>query len=128
MPTDFYEVLAYKSLGYWWGIALRAYPNHKLTKPIIKLSKRMTRTFGLAYIARNEIRISASQIELYPKFYRDDLIPHELAHILAAQIFNYGNAKGESHGEPWKKACRALGIEPINLYTWDYIHAKEKAK
>lgn len=126
MPTNFYEVFAQKSLDYWYGIACAKFPKHKLTKPIIKLSKRMTRMLGMAYISKNEIRISANQLELYPRFFRDDLIPHELAHILASQIFNYGDAKGESHGEPWKKACRALGVEPIRVYEWDYIHAKER--
>lgn len=125
MSNEFFEVFAQKSLDYWWGKALRVFPKHTLVKPSIKLSKRMTRTFGLAYDLKNEIRISASQIEMYPKFFRDDLIPHELAHILARQVYNYGD-KRESHGEPWKNACRMLGIEPIRVYEWDYIHDKER--
>ncbi len=105
-----------KVLAYWWRKAFSVYGKRLKACPTIRVSKRMTRAAGYAYYEKNEIAISHNLLLAFPADFRDDTIPHELAHIVAYQLTGYGGSKGESHGKEWQDVCIVLTGKPLSIY------------
>ncbi len=116
MSDKEWQEFCQRVLAYWWRKAVGIYGKRLKACPTIRVSKRMTRCAGLAYVADNEIAVSHKFLLAYPHDMRDDTIPHELAHIVAYQLTGYGGKPREAHGKPWKDVCIVLTGKPLSIY------------
>ena len=114
MSDKEWQEFCQRVLAYWWRKAVGIYGKRLKACPTLRVSKRMTSAAGYAYYERNEIAISHSLLRAFPTDFRDDTIPHELAHIIAYQLTGYGGNKGESHGKEWQDVCIAITGKRLN--------------
>jgi hypothetical protein len=93
----------------------------------VRVSRRMTRTFGTHRTRGGVHRISIAQ-RLFRPGLEDlllDTVLHELAHLLDAVT----NGRGRSgHGPSWKAWCRRLGARPRRLAGQDDARRVESAE
>ena len=75
--------------------------------PEIKMSGRLKRTAGQAWLDRGLIEISVLLFSEFEKEFHSNTIPHECAHFVAFRVFGE-----ENHGKPWKQVMVDYGIEP----------------
>lgn len=97
-----------------WARATVFYPSlKKYACPKTEISRRMKTTAGYAfYLPVNIVRFSAELMHEHTQNFIDDTIPHEVAHIVANNVFG---AKG--HGAAWKRVMLALGVNPTRLHS-----------
>jgi len=78
------------------------------TLPTVTVSDRFTRyRLGTAWGLERRINIYWKPMALWASTAVEDVIRHELAHVLATQRGYFGH-----HGEPWREACVELGALP----------------
>lgn len=80
-----------------------------LTGWTVKMSNRMTSTYGYCNFTDRTIAFSAPIVSLNPARHTRNTIAHEVAHAIA------GHAAG--HGPAWKKACALTGARPVRCYS-----------
>lgn len=99
-------------LMFTWFKFIDIYPDLKrFLMPKIVLNKRLTKTGARCFYDLNKIDLSYKLFEQNMNYYRDQLIPHEVAHQID---YNYnGHTKGSHHGTEWKRIMIAYGIEPL---------------
>lgn len=80
--------------------------------PIIVINRRLKTTAGRAWLTDGKIDISERLMLDFPREIIMQTIPHEVAHIAAFRLFQYGVNRGESHGAPWQYIMVDLGLNP----------------
>lgn len=96
-----------------WGTLVRQYGKREMgTIPTIVINRRLKTTAGRAWLRDNKIDISERLMLDFPREIIMQTIPHEVAHVAAFRLFNYGLNRGESHGEPWQYIMTDLGLNP----------------
>ena len=70
---------------------------------------RSVMRFGICYIKKQRISLSALLVELNEEPEVRDVILHEIAHALAGL--------NEGHGPKWKQVCRDIGAIPKRCYS-----------
>jgi predicted SprT family Zn-dependent metalloprotease len=81
-------------------------------KPAVKLNKRLKTTGGRAFLEHGYIDLCYTLINQLPHQYRDEIIPHELAHMVAWRLY-----KDPGHGPQWKGVMVQYGIEPKRCHN-----------
>lgn len=110
MRTTTLQVLADRSAHETWAILHNLYPNvlNNITPRVI-FNNRLKTTAGRAFLEKDPqyIDLSTELMEQYPEEFCRVIIPHELAHIAAYNVYNdHGHRKG------WKTIMNQLGLEP----------------
>ncbi len=110
---------------YWWAKYRGIYTLNK-PMPVFKMNKRLKTTAGRNFWELRVIDLSVELFSQHPEYFRDDTIPHELAHQVCFDV--YGECK-QIHGTEWKSVMRAVGLEPSTYHSMtNSIHEARKAK
>ncbi len=110
---------------YWWAKYRGVYTLNK-PMPVFKMNKRLKTTAGRNFWELRIIDLSVELFSQHPEYFRDDTIPHELAHQVCFDV--YGECK-QIHGTEWKSVMRAVGLEANTYHTMtNAIHEARKAK
>lgn len=127
MSTDLL-IMAKHNADNWWRYAVSIFrelpytANGKEFKglnigeiPDIRFNPRFTATAGRTFIELDYIELSPFLMERNLNTFLSEIIPHELAHVIAWRIF-----KDNGHGRGWKDTMRLIGLEPVrchNMFT-----------
>ena len=112
------EKIAARSVSIAWDKLTAVYGRKALgDKPRIVINRRLKSTAGRAWLQDGVIDISERLMLDFPREIIMQTIPHEVAHIAALRVYNYGLKRGESHGAPWVSMMQALGLDPAIYHT-----------
>jgi len=75
---------------------------------------------GRAYLRENKMTFQPVLFEQNKKDYFDNIIPHEVAHLVAWRV--YGD---NGHGAGWKRVMRDLGLVPTRCHSFDVSTVKQ---
>jgi SprT protein len=109
MDTKELHAAAERATSYWWTRFRRIYKTLPETVPPVKLNNRLKTTAGRAWLCERHldrfIDLSTELLAEHPRAFFDEIIPHELAHIVAFHLF-----KDNGHGPQWKDVMRRTGV------------------
>lgn len=106
-PQELGEAVTTKADTVWLRLR-KVYPQlNGIPRPIIKYNKRLKTTAGRAFYESNPVYIDLSVDLLWEHTQEmiSQVIPHELAHIVAWIVF-----KDNGHGTGWKSVMSTLDI------------------
>ncbi|MBM6549921.1 SprT family zinc-dependent metalloprotease [Marinomonas ostreistagni] len=84
--------------------------------------KQRGRSAGTAYLQRNEMRFNAYMLAQDPQKFIDNVVPHEVAHIVVHQIYG---AKVRPHGREWTAVMEHLfNVEAARTHDFDVPKAR----
>ena len=93
----------------------------KLKPPSYNFKQR-GRTAGTAYLQRNEMRFNTFMLQQDPQKFIDNVVPHEVAHIVVHQVFG---AKVRPHGKEWIAVMEHLfNVEAHRTHDFDVPKAR----
>ena len=84
--------------------------------PLIKVSRRMTRTLGSFTPTQNLIRLSSRLLALGTPDEQQHVAMHEVAHAIVHQRA----PKASAHGREFKAVCRELGLQTGRFVEIDH--------
>ena len=93
--------------------------------PVINYDVR-GRLGGLAYYRSNLIRINPYVLERNTEEFLAQIVPHEVCHLLAHQIYPYKQIK--PHGPEWKSVMRRLGYPPTRCHSFEVEQIRKTRK
>ncbi|KAA6209682.1 SprT family zinc-dependent metalloprotease [Avibacterium paragallinarum] len=67
---------------------------------------------GVAYLQKNEIRFNRTLLLENPDYFLQQIVPHELAHLIVYQVFG----RVSPHGKEWKAVMEKLFNLPAEIY------------
>jgi len=96
--------------------------------PHVKFDKRGT-CGGTAWYAMMELNFNAGlMVDNWDEFI-NQVIPHEVAHLLKDHKYGHGRGHNSAHGINWQRVMRALGVNPDRTHSMDVSKvAKPKKK
>jgi predicted SprT family Zn-dependent metalloprotease len=92
----------------------------ELRLPAIKVSGRMTRTFGSYTPTSRQVTLSSRLLALGDPEDQREILLHELAHA----ITHHRHPKATAHGREFKAVCHELGVGPrryVNLPVHKWV-------
>ena len=92
------------------GIAFQ----RSITRPSIHFKLR-GKAAGKAYLQRNEIRLNPVLFQENRKAFIEEVIPHEIAHLVVYQIFGLAHPEGSKvrpHGKEWQMVMEKVFTVP----------------
>lgn len=92
--------------------------------PHTRFDKRGT-CGGTANYSKMELNFNAGLMVDNWDEYMNQIIPHEVAHIIKTHIYGYGKGVNSAHGLHWKRVMRALGVEPDRTHNMDVSKVKQ---
>ena len=95
-----------------WNRFHSIYGNKIGNKPLVKLNKRLKTTAGRCFYELGYIDLCYNLLNQLPHQYRDEIIPHELAHMVAWRLY-----KDPGHGPQWKGVMVQYGIKPNRFHN-----------
>jgi SprT protein len=93
--------------------------NRRFPMPNVAFDLR-GRTAGQAFWEQNLLRYNAVLLIENIADFETDTIPHEVAHLIARQVFG---KKIASHGDEWKRVMRAFGVSPSRCHAYDVTNS-----
>jgi len=81
--------------------------------PKIRVSGRMTRTFGSYTPTTRQVTLSSRLLALGKPREQKDILLHELAHAITHQR----HPKARAHGREFQAICRELGVAPLRYVS-----------
>ncbi|MEE6032518.1 SprT family zinc-dependent metalloprotease [Avibacterium paragallinarum] len=67
---------------------------------------------GVAYLQKNEIRFNRTLLLENPDYFLQQIVPHELAHLIVYQVFG----RVAPHGKKWKAVMENIFQQPAEIY------------
>lgn len=67
---------------------------------------------GLAYLQQNQIRLNPILLQENGRDFIDQVVPHELAHLLVYQLFG----RVQPHGKEWRMVMEQVFHQPAETY------------
>ncbi|MFZ7241278.1 SprT family zinc-dependent metalloprotease [Avibacterium avium] len=67
---------------------------------------------GVAYLQKNEIRFNCTLLLENPDYFLQQIVPHELAHLIVYQVFG----RVAPHGKEWKTVMENIFQQPAEIY------------
>ena len=92
--------------------------------PVIKISRRMSRTLGSFTPVKNMIRLSSRLLALGSTGEQKHVALHEVAHA----IVHHRDPKASAHGREFRSVCKELGLEAGRFVTVDHAQWKERLR
>lgn len=82
---------------------------------------------GRAHYTANRIRLNPQMLINHESEFIDQTVPHEVAHLLAFQVYG---SRIKPHGSHWKKTMLVLGVEPTRCHNYDLskVDVRRKTK
>ena len=110
-----------------WARLEKMYPGKLGPMPEIRINARFKTTAGRCFWELRMVEYSLELFTEYPENFRLDMIPHELAHQVAFDLFPASVKR--CHGAEWQGVMLRLGIVPSRCHEMvNTLHAKRKAK
>jgi SprT protein len=107
---------AKKSLRDWYRMSCARF-GPRIGLPSISFDLRGASTVAQAWVGENHIQLNAGALVADEARFSAEVIPHELAHLLAYRIYG---AEIAPHGDEWQKIMGALGVEANVTYDVEY--------
>lgn len=87
-------------------------------RPVNRFDLHSSRKIGEAHAGKNKLRWNPACLIGNPKAYLNEVVPHEVAHLVAyylngnRQLTKYkgGRIVSDAHGPKWKSVMRVLGV------------------
>lgn len=99
---------------------LNMHMRKRLEKPMFSIDDDMGRKWGQWLPDERRIRLNSLLFKQFEEGAVERVLKHEMGHMVCSEIFGYNG--GCSHGEHWKIACNALGLEnPTRCDAADYL-------
>jgi predicted SprT family Zn-dependent metalloprotease len=95
-----------------------------LRLPAIKVSGRMTRTFGSYTPMTRQVTLSSRLLALGRQSDQQTILLHELAHA----ITHYRHPKASAHGREFRTICEELGVEARRYVNLPVRHWVSRAR
>lgn len=93
----------------------------------IEFSNRMTSLGGCASFQENIMSINLSMLEAYQMNFANQIVPHEVAHLVCVQI--HGTIKSKInhvvHGPEWREVMLKLGEKPERCHTFRAVKTRK---
>lgn len=103
-----WDSLAREAVDHWWKLAQQRWPVELGTKPAPAMNWRIYGSAaGLADLKSREVFLSPIYLHLDPNQAIADTIPHEVAHIVAKDVYNE-----RGHGFGWQQAMLFFKRDP----------------
>lgn len=67
---------------------------------------------GVAYLQKNEIRFNRTLLLENPDYFLQQIVPHELAHLIVYQVFG----RVAPHGKEWKAVMENIFQQSAEIY------------
>lgn len=111
----------------WWARLVRNYPNLG-PKPIVKINKRLKVTAGQMLVESRTMELSFDLLDLYPDQFWGNIIPHELAHMAAYDVYGIGKGQGRTawHGKEWASIMLRLELQPETYHNMQNTRWKKR--
>ncbi|MFN5945839.1 MAG: SprT family zinc-dependent metalloprotease [Phycisphaerae bacterium] len=106
----------------WWRVVRLLYPQLQGDGPSVTFSARMSRTQGYAKVQTAEIRYSELVLSTRTPVEIDELIAHEVAHLVTFQL----DPTASAHGPRWKAVMKTMGQVPARLARCEGAHDQER--
>lgn len=104
------------SLRNWHRMGCEQFGN-RIELPSISFDLRGVSTMAQAWVGENHVQLNASALMADEAKFSSEVIPHEVAHLLAYRMYGSEIAP---HGEEWQGVMRAFGVEPNVTYDIEY--------
>lgn len=99
------------------------YPAWSVPMPSIGFKLRGRTVGGTAHAGRNELQFNLDWYNANPTDYIADVIPHEVAHLVATGLF-----RDRGHGRYWRMVARQLGAEPSRVVEGNTYSGVKRAR
>lgn len=96
-----------------WTKFRRAYPALRAHRPKIVYNKRLKTTAGRAWLTKNYIDLSNDLVYEHGEKILMWVIPHELGHFVANEIFGH-----DGHGPEFKRVMTSIGADPSTYHSF----------
>ncbi|MFT2111463.1 SprT family zinc-dependent metalloprotease [Marinomonas sp. 2405UD68-3] len=97
-------------------MSAETYYKRKFVMPVFNFKQR-GKAAGTAHLQKNEIRLNYFMYQQDPHSFINDVVPHELAHLIAYTL--YGSAI-RPHGREWQSVMLyALSCVPSRTHSFD---------
>ena len=100
------------SLRDWYRMACARF-GPRIALPSISFDLRGASTMAQAWVGENHVQLNAGALVADEARFSAEVIPHELAHLLAYRMYG---AEIAPHGEEWKGVMKVLGVEANVTY------------
>ncbi|MCE9679289.1 SprT family zinc-dependent metalloprotease [Shewanella sp. AS1] len=88
---------------------------HSFPRPEVNFKLR-GKSAGTAHLQLNKLRFNATLLEENPDIFMQQVVPHEICHLLAYQLF--GRVK--PHGKEWQSLMVSIyGLKPDTTHSLD---------
>ena len=96
-----------------WAKFRHAHPGLRKDRPKIVYNKRLKTTAGRAWLTKNYIDLSNDLVWEHGEKILMWVIPHELGHFVANEIFGH-----DGHGPEFKRVMTSIGADPSTYHTF----------
>lgn len=103
-----------KAVAQCYAVAQRVHAR-QFSLPDVAFDLRGT-TAGRAYLQRKVLRFNAVLLQENFDSFIDNVVPHEVAHLLAWELHGPRIA---AHGRQWKAVMRSIGADPSRTHSYD---------
>lgn len=104
------------SVAYWWRKLYCQWPELGSVPPYAAVCNRTKARLGYANLlpggSRSGVVFSSKWLGEYPNLFEREVIPHELAHVAAWELFG-----DDVHGAGWHTVMLMLSLEPTLTYN-----------
>jgi predicted SprT family Zn-dependent metalloprotease len=108
-------------VSYSWRILVDKFlPLRVCLQPSVILNARLKTTAGRMFVETRKMDLSLDLMHQYPQEFKLEIIPHELCHQVAYDVFGIGKAdqtRVEWHGSEWAHVMRTYGVEPRTTHS-----------
>lgn len=105
-----------------YRLVAEGYFNRQFPTPEISFKLR-GKSAGKAYLQKGEIRLNPILFKENRQIFLDEVIPHELAHLIAYQLFG----KVQPHGKEWQHIMQdTFSLQPSTTHSLDITSVQGK--
>lgn len=96
------------------------------SKPVFTINELKGTTAGQACYKLNKLKVNFVLYKQNKLDYLWNTIGHEVAHLIAYQVFGAAALRRNHHGAEWKLVMRSLGLAPDRCHQYDTSEVKRK--
>jgi SprT protein len=86
------------------------------------------KTAGYAHYRENKINLNSEALAKHTDETINETLPHEIAHLLAFQIYGIERIRHNPHGLEWRQVARRIGCNGDRCHSMDLTPAKKTRK
>lgn len=95
----------------------------RFTRPSVSFALR-GKSAGTAHLQQNRLRFNPVLLKENPQAFLDEVVPHEIAHLLCFLLYGAGKAV-KPHGKEWQAIMiQVFGLPPKTTHSFDISSVK----